>query len=102
MLASLMPGAEKVHLLEEAGLSRTETSTGRRLGSDGSAVCITAASQSSLVHRRAKQVSGVGAGSGREYFTVLCVGSESGELPSPFVLCMYILYTKIKLCIRDG
>ena len=73
--------------LEEAGLDPTDTNTGQRLWNcDESAFCTTAASQSLLVRRGAKLVSEVSAGSGREYFTVQCVGSATGELLPPFIL----------------
>ena len=74
-------------MLSSAGLDPSDPATAARLWNcDETAFCTSVSATKLVVRKSTKMVHEVGGGSGREYTTVHCAGSGSGERLPPFIL----------------
>ena len=74
-------------MFKSAGLDTSNPAIANRLWNcDKTGFSTSASASKILAHRGSKAVHEVGGGSGREYITVHCAGSVSGERLPPFIL----------------
>ena len=79
--------AKVEEVLSSAGLDPSDPATAARFWNcDETAFCMSVSASKLLVRKGTKMVHEVGGGSGREYTTVHCAGSATGERLPPFIL----------------